>query len=62
MRHEEFEALRKSIEAKQQIRVKHVVLHQVGKIVACLPDDFVEVELEDGKHKNWSRENVTVLH
>jgi len=62
MRHEEFEALRKSFEAKQQIRVKHVVLHQVGKIVACLPDDFVEVELEDGIHKNWSRENVTVLH
>ncbi|MEZ4598600.1 MAG: hypothetical protein R2940_02285 [Syntrophotaleaceae bacterium] len=62
MRHEEFESLCESFENRSDIRVKHIVLHQIGRVVACLADDFIEVELADGQHKSWSRENVTLLH
>ncbi len=62
MRHEEFENICKALGAGSEMRVQHIVLHQVGKVVACLPDDFIEVELASGEHKTWSKDNVKVLH
>lgn len=62
MRHDEFENICKSFGPESAFRVKHIVLHQIGKIVACLPDDYFEVELESGEHKTWSKNNVTLVH
>ncbi len=62
MRHEEFETICKAIETGTERRVKHIVLHQIGKVIACRPDDYVEVMLDNGEHKTWSKENITLLH
>jgi hypothetical protein len=62
MRHEEFQNICQAIEAGGERRVKHIVLHQVGKIIACCPDECFEVELENGEHKTWSKNNVKLLH
>lgn len=62
MRHEEFESLCKEVGAGTQRRVKHIVLHQVGKVIACRPDDYIEVELDSGEHKIWSKENIALPH
>lgn len=62
MRHEEFENICKALDSGSEMRVQHIVLHQVGKVVACLPDDFIEVELANGDHKTWSKDNIKVLH
>jgi hypothetical protein len=61
MRTEEFERICQSVESGGEMRVRHIVLHQTGKVVACHPDDFVEVELDSGEHKTWSRDNVKLL-
>jgi hypothetical protein len=62
MRHDEFEIIRQSLGSGSDKRVKHIVLHQIGKIVACLPDDYFEVELDNGQHKTWSKDNVKLVH
>lgn len=62
MRHEEFESICQAVGSGADRRVKHIVLHQIGKVIACRPDDFVEVELESGEHKTWSKDNITQLH
>ncbi|AFR67626.1 hypothetical protein Pcar_3478 [Syntrophotalea carbinolica DSM 2380] len=62
MRHDEFENICHTIGPETDKRVKHIVLHQVGKIIACLPDDFFEVELDSGEHKTWSKNNVKLVH
>jgi hypothetical protein len=61
MLHEEFQDICQAIESGAERRVKHIVIHQVGKVIACHPDDFIEVELEKGEHKIWSKENVKLL-
>lgn len=59
MRHEEFENICKAVKTGQEKQVKHIVTHQVGKIVACeTGEEFFEVEVKGGEHKNWSKENV----
>jgi hypothetical protein len=62
MRHEEFEGICQAVADGAEKRVKHIVLHQSGKVIACRPDDFIEVELENGEHKTWAKDNVTLLH
>ena len=62
MRHDEFANICQSLEPGTDMRVKHVVLHQIGKIIACRPDEFFEVELESGEHKTWSKDNVKLVH
>jgi translation initiation factor IF-1 len=62
MRHEEFDNICQTLDPATDMRVKHIVLHQIGKIVACLPDECFEVELENGEHKTWSKNNVTLVH
>jgi hypothetical protein len=62
MRHEEFENICKALGSGGEMRVQHIILHQVGKVVACHPDDFIEVELTGGEHKTWSKDNVKLLH
>ena len=62
MRHNEYERICQAISNGREQRVKHIVLHQSGKVIACRQDDFIEVELESGEHKTWSKENVTLLH
>lgn len=61
MRHEDFEGICQAIGTAGEKRVKHIVLHQSGKVIACRPDDFLEVELDNGEHKTWSKDNVTLL-
>ncbi len=61
MRSEEFQNICSSVGSGSEMRVRHIVLHQVGKVVACHPDDFIEVELDSGEHKTWSRDNVKLL-
>jgi len=59
MRHEAFENLCGAIDGGADKHLKHIVTHEVGKIVACqLEDEFFEVELANGEHKAWSKENV----
>ena len=62
MRHEEFENICQAVGSGAERRVRHIVIHQVGKVIACRPDDTIEVELENGEHKTWSKDNVTLLH
>ena len=62
MRHEDFESICKALDSGEEKRVKHIVLHQIGKVVACLPDDMIEVELENGERKSWSKDNITLLN
>lgn len=61
MRHDEFENLCQAAQSGTERRVKHIVTHQVGKVIACGPEDFIEVEVEGGEHKTWSRDNVKLL-
>jgi hypothetical protein len=61
MRHNDFEGICQAIGTGAEKRVKHIVLHQSGKVIACRPDDFLEVELDNGEHKTWSKDNVTLL-
>lgn len=61
MRHEDFEGICQAIDSGTEKRVKHIVLHQTGKVIACRQDDFLEVELDSGEHKTWSKDNVTLL-
>ncbi len=61
MRHEDFEGICQAIDTGAEKRVKHIVLHQSGKVIACRPDDFLEVEVDNGEHKTWSKDNVTLL-
>jgi hypothetical protein len=62
MRHAEFEAICKDLGKGSERRVKHIVLHQSGKVIACRPDDFVEIEMASGEHKTWSKDNITLLN
>jgi hypothetical protein len=59
MRHEEFENICRSVTSGTEKHVKHMVTHQVGKIVACdIGEEFFEVETSGGEHKTWSKDNV----
>lgn len=61
MRHDEFEGICKSFSSGEEKRLKHIVTQQVGKIVACNPEDeFFEVDV-DGRRKTWSKDNCKVL-
>lgn len=61
MRHDEFEGICKSVSSGEEKRLKHIVTHQVGKIIACNPEDeFFEVDV-DGKRKTWSKDNCKIL-
>lgn len=62
MRRETFETFCGAIEGGAEKHLKHIVTHEVGKIVACqMDDEFFEVELPNGEHKGWSKENVKAL-
>jgi len=61
MRHEEFEGICNLFSSGEEKRLKHIVTHQVGKIVAVnREDEFFEVDVE-GRRKTWSKDNVKVL-
>ncbi|MDO3378004.1 hypothetical protein [Geoalkalibacter halelectricus] len=62
MRHDEFESLCQSISSGTPRRVQHIITHQTGSIISCSSDDFVEVEVDNGEHKSWSKDNIRVLH
>jgi hypothetical protein len=62
MRHDEFADICQALDAGTDKRVKHIVLHQIGRIIACRPDEYFEVELDNGEHKTWSKNNVTLIH
>ena len=62
MRHEEFENLCQAVSSGNQRRVQHIITHQMGKVIACSTDDFLEVELNSGERKSWSKDNIKVLH
>jgi len=62
LRHAEFEAICREVSSGMKRRVQHIVTHQTGKIISCSTDDFLEVELENGEHKSWSKDNIRVLH
>ena len=32
------------------------------KIILCLPDGFIEVELASGEYKTWPKDNVKLLN
>lgn len=59
MRHDEFESLCSTLDRGTTMQLKHIVTHEIGRIVACRRDEeFFEVELASGLHKTWSKENV----
>jgi len=59
LRHEEFENICKLVQTGKEKHLKHIVTHQTGKIVGCDPtEEFFEVELSNGEHKTWSKDNV----
>lgn len=58
MKHDEFENICKAVKTGKEKHLKHIVTHQVGKIVACETDEFFEVEVPGGEHKTWSKDNV----
>ncbi len=62
MRHAEFEKICQGLDKGANQRVMHIVLHQVGKVIACRPDDYVEVEMDNGEHKTWAKDNIKLLH
>ena len=62
MRHAEFEDICREVGSGAERRVKHIVLHQIGRVIACHPEDYVEVELDNGQHKTWSKDNIQLLH
>lgn len=61
MRQEEFENLCQATQSGKERQVKHIVTHQVGKVIACGPENFIEVEVEGGEHKTWARDNIRLL-
>jgi hypothetical protein len=61
MRNEEFTNICQAVGTGTERRVKHIVLHQEGKVIACRPDDCLEVELDNGVHKTWSKDNIKLL-
>jgi hypothetical protein len=61
MRQAEFESICQAAQAGMERRVRHIVTNQVGKIVACGPEDRIEVEVEGGEYKTWSRESIRLL-
>jgi hypothetical protein len=61
MRQAEFENVCQAAQAGMERRVRHIITRQVGKIVACGPEDLIEVEVEEGEYKTWSRENIRLL-
>jgi len=63
MKHDEFISLCRAVTSGNERHVQHIITHQVGKIIACdLNDDFFEVEVQDGTHKTWSKDNVREMH
>jgi hypothetical protein len=59
LKHEEFENICQAVKSGQEKHLKHIVTHQTGKIVGCnSAEEFFEVEVPTGEHKNWSKENV----
>lgn len=62
LRHAEFETICQEVSSGAKRRVQHIVTHQVGKVISCSSDDFFEVELMNGEHKTWSKDNIRLLH
>ena len=61
MRHDEFEGICKALGSGEEKLLKHIVTHQVGKVVACnREEEFFEVDV-DGNRKTWSKENCKIL-
>jgi len=58
IKHEDYENICRTIKTGGEKHVKHIVTHQVGKVIACETDDFFEVEVPSGEHKTWSKNNV----
>lgn len=55
MRTPEFQKLCQAVSGGEEMYVKHVVIHQVGKVLSCHGDE-VEVDV-NGTHKTWIKEN-----
>lgn len=55
MRSAEFQKVCQAVSSGEQTFVKHVVLHQIGRVLNCHEDE-VEVDV-NGIHKTWSKEN-----
>jgi hypothetical protein len=59
IKHAEFEGICQAVRAGQEKHLKHIVTHQVGKVISCNPaEEFFEVEVPGGEHKTWSKDNV----
>ncbi|WP_305045875.1 hypothetical protein [Geoalkalibacter sp.] len=62
LRHNEFEAICRDVSSGARMRVQHIVTHQSGRVIACTSGDFLEVELDNGEHRSWSKDNIKLLH
>jgi hypothetical protein len=61
MRTPEFEKICHAVGSGQEMWVKHIVTHQVGKVLTCGEEEF-EVDV-NGVHKTWSKANcVETIH
>ena len=61
LRHEEYETICQAVSHGEERRVQHIVTHQSGKIITCTTDDFLTVELDNGEHREWSKDNLKLL-
>jgi len=59
MRHEEYENICQAVDSGEERFLQHNITHQVGKISACQPGDFFDVEIDE-EHKSWAMSNVTL--
>ncbi|BCR03039.1 hypothetical protein DESUT3_01080 [Desulfuromonas versatilis] len=55
MRTQEYQNMCQAIGTGKEKFVKHVVTHQIGKVLACHEGEF-EVDVA-GEHKTWIKEN-----
>lgn len=62
LRHQEYETICQAVSSGAERRVQHIDTHQKGKIISCSTNDFLEVELDNGEHRQWSKDNLKLLH
>ncbi len=55
MRTPEFQKICQSVGTGKDLWVKHIVTHQIGKILSCGEEEF-EVDV-NGEKKTWSKTN-----
>jgi hypothetical protein len=55
MRTTEFEEIRNELKGGKEFFVKHIVTHQVGKVISLGEEEF-EVDV-NGEHKTWNKTN-----